>query len=316
MKRAIMRVDVIVPVYRPDWRFVAQLSRLARQTVQPEKIIIMNTERGEWEKSGVEEALLRLGLAELCELHHLPKESFDHGGTRNAGVRFSTAPYFVMMTQDALPVNERLLENLLRPLGGRVKMSYGRQLPYPDADPIERFTRHYNYPGTDAVKSIEDLGRLGIKTYFASNVCAAYDRGSFDRLGGFPRRAIFNEDMIYAARLLRDGGSVFYAADALVRHSHRYGAGQQFRRNFDLAVSQAEHPEIFGGLKSEGEGIRMVRRTAAWLREKGRGSWIPRLFWLSGAKYLGYLCGKNYRFLPGSLVRKCTLNRSYWGEER
>lgn len=50
--------------------------------------------------------------------------------------------------------------------------------------------------------------------------------------------------MIYAAKAVEAGYSVAYAADAQVVHSHNYTNGQQFHRNFDLGVSQAEHPEI------------------------------------------------------------------------
>ena len=53
-----------------------------------------------------------------------------------------------------------------------------------------------------------------------------------------------------------------YVPDAKVIHSHNLTPMQQFHCNFDLAVSQAEHPEIFADLKSEGEGIRLVKQTA------------------------------------------------------
>lgn len=312
MNRETMRADVIIPAYRPDERFFSLLSRLSRQSVVPEKIIIMNTERALWEAAGAEERLVELGISERCEIHHIAKAEFDHGGTRNAGVGFSNAPYFVMMTQDAVPENDRLIEALLIPLNQEIALSYGRQLPNRDADPIERFTRLYNYPAEDRIKGIGDLPALGIKTFFASNVCAAYERAAFERLGGFPPRAIFNEDMIYAARLLKAGGKIAYRAEAKVRHSHQYTAMQQFHRNFDLAVSQAEHPEIFAAVKSESEGIRMVRRTAGWLRKRGEARMLPRLFFLSAGKYLGYLCGRHYRALPGWMVKKCSMNRSYW----
>lgn len=57
--------------------------------------------------------------------------------------------------------------------------------------------------------------------------------------------------MIYAGRLIQEGYAVAYAADAKVIHSHNYSCMQQFHRNFDLGVSQAEHPEIFAGVPSE-----------------------------------------------------------------
>lgn len=65
---------------------------------------------------------------------------------------------------------------------------------------------------------------------------------------------LFNEDMIYAATAMDAGYAVAYVPEAKVVHSHNLTPMQQFHRNFDLAVSQAEHPEIFAELKSEGEG--------------------------------------------------------------
>ena len=71
------------------------------------------------------------------------------------------------------------------------------------------------------------------------------------------RHTIFNEDMIYAAGLVKAGYGVAYEAEARVIHSHNYTGRQQLRRNFDLGVSQAQHPEIFRGVPSEGEDHRL-----------------------------------------------------------
>ena len=90
---------------------------------------------------------------------------------------------------------------------------------------------------------------------------------------------------------------------------------QQFHRNFDLAVSQADHPEIFRGLPSEGEGIRLVKQTAAYLVKSGRPWLLPGLIVKSGFKYMGYLAGRHYRRLPKKLVLWCSTSRNYWKEE-
>ena len=58
------------------------------------------------------------------------------------------------------------------------------------------------------------LRRLGIKTFFCSNVCAAYRREIYEELGGFVKHTIFNEDMIYAAKAVEAGYAIAYAADA------------------------------------------------------------------------------------------------------
>jgi len=221
-----------------------------------------------------------------------------------------------MMTQDAMPQDEYLLEKLLKCLEEEeVAAAYARQLPAPDSTPVESYMRSFNYPEKSEVKSVKDMETRGIKAFFCSNVCCAYKRDIYEKLGGFIRHTIFNEDMIYAAGALKAGYRIAYAADAKVVHSHNYTCKQQLRRNFDLGVSQAEHPEIFANVPSEGEGIKSVKATAAYLKQNGMWKWIPHLILQSGFKYLGYLLGKNYRKLPHKYVMKLTMNKEYWEQD-
>ena len=162
---------------------------------------------------------------------------------------------------------------------------------------------------------MEDLPKLGIKTFFCSDVCALYRRSSYEQLGGFVRHAIFNEDMIFASKVIRNFGAVGYCAQAKVIHSHNYSGRQQFHRNFDLGVSQAEHPEVFASVRSESEGIKMVKQSAAYFWKQGKGYLIPKLIWQSGCKYLGYRLGKKYQKLPMWLVKRCTMSPGYWEHE-
>ena len=118
--------------------------------------------------------------------------------------------------------------------------------------------------------------------------------------------------MIYAAGAIRAGYGVAYEPRAMVVHSHNLSLVQQFRRNFDLAVSQADHPEVFAGVPSEGEGIRLVKRTAGYLAASGRFWLLPALAAGSAAKYLGYKAGRNYRKLPRRLVLACSMSPFYW----
>lgn len=194
-----MTVDVIIPLYKPGRELFSLLDALERQTVPVNKIILMNTERQYLADLTTEEELVK--KYPNVQLFHLPKEEFDHGATRRVGVEHSDADIFVMMTQDAIPADEQLLEQLTSHLREDVACAYARQLPREDCSVEECFTRSFNYPEQSRIKSENDLRELGIKTYFCSNVCAAYRREIYDTLGGFVKRAIFNEDMIYAARL-------------------------------------------------------------------------------------------------------------------
>ena len=306
------KVDVVNPTYKPGKKFSRLLKMLQRQTWPVGKIIVMNTEKSFWNEHGFE------GIKNL-EVHHLTKEEFDHGETRNRGMRFSRADIVVFMTDDAVPADEHLIEALVKafeqrgPEGEAVIMAYARQLPDKDCPLAERYTRSFNYPEESCVKTRADLEQMGIKTFFASNVCCAYDREKFWFQGGFIRRTIFNEDMIFAGKaLLQDDYAVAYAAGARVIHSHNYNCRQQFKRNFDLAVSQADHPELFGCVRSESEGIRLVKSTARFLIRRGKPWLVPGLVVKSGFKFLGYRAGKCYRLLPKWLILKLTMNREYW----
>ena len=302
-----IKVAVIIPVYHPGKEFSVLLERLTEQTAAIHRIIAMNTEENYWNKE-LEQKY------PLLEVHHLKKSEFDHGGTRAWAAELSDAEIMVFMTQDAVPADRNLIENLVKALEKEkmIAAAYARQLPNEMCSFAERYTRSFNYPEKSYVRTQKDLPLYGIKTFFCSNVCAAYKKEIYQELGGFVRKTIFNEDMIYAGKLIQMGYGIAYAADAKVIHSHNYSCMQQFHRNFDLGVSQAEHPEIFAGVPSEGEGIKLVKKTINYLIQKRKIWLIPGVILQSGCKYAGYLSGKNYRKLPRKMILWCTMNREYW----
>ena len=304
-------VDVIIPTYKPDDKFGRLVEMLEKQTVPVNKIIVINTEEKYMEAFCIGSRFL--ADHKKLSIHHISGKEFDHGKSRNFGAKKSEADIFIFMTQDAVPANEYLLEKLIAPLNDEtVACSYARQLPAEDSTMTEQLTRVYNYPAVGRIKSKEDLKELGIKTFFCSNVCCAYNAKIFKELKGFINHTIFNEDMIYAAKVIDNGYKIAYAADAEVIHSHNYSAGQQFHRNFDLGVSQADHPEIFGNISSESEGIKMVKETITKLKNAGCTKEIPGYIVTSGCKFIGYRLGKMYKKLPMWLIRKCTMSPAYW----
>lgn len=306
-----MKIDVIIPVYKPGSELLSLLDRLERQTLAVQNIILMNTEKKYFEK------LLRdnprfFEEHSQVKVFHLSKREFDHGGTRHSGTRHSDAEIFITMTQDALPADEKLVEKLVEGLKDNAAVAYARQLPSKNSGELERISRSFNYPETSCVKTAADIEKMGIKTFFCSNVCAAYRRDIYDELGGFIRHTIFNEDMIYAAGAVKAGYGIAYQAQARVIHSHNYTNMQQLRRNFDLGVSQADHPEVFAGVVSEAEGKKLVKEAWRSLKRKGQLYWFPGFLIQSCFKYAGYLLGKHYRYLPGKCVSALTGNREYW----
>lgn len=302
-------VDIVIPTYRPGDKFRELITRLKKQDYPVRKILVVNTEAGAFPQ-------------EFCEKNeiqviHIPKSEFDHGGTRDMAMQRSDAEIVVFMTQDAMPANSQLISNLVEGFSqDQVGAVYARQLPREDCSVIEKYTRKFNYPEESRIKDRTDIEEMGIKTFFCSNVCAAYRREIYERMGGFEKRTIFNEDMILAGKMVLSGYKIGYMADAKVIHSHNYSGMQQFHRNFDLAVSQAEHPEVFDGIRSESEGIRLVKQTALYLIKIKKPWLIVKLVYQSGCKYLGYKLGRGYERLPKWMIRICTMNQSYWDRDK
>lgn len=301
------RVGIIIPTWHPGKEFELLLEKLQSQQHKADHILIVNTDEKLWDKK-IEEKFPEI------RVEHVNKSEFDHGGTRKKAASLVDTEILMFMTQDALPENDLLIKKMAEAFEKDEKIAavYARQLPTKDCSELERYTRAFNYPETSSVKTKADLPEYGIKTFFCSNVCAAYRKDIYEKLGGFVERTIFNEDMIFAGTLIDHDYAISYVSDARVIHSHNYTCMQQLHRNFDLGVSQAEHPEIFGGIVSEGEGIRLVKNMLVYFMKRGKWDMIPRVILQSGFKYIGFFLGKRYQKLPRFLILRLTMNRSYW----
>ena len=97
-----MKIDVCIPVCKPDEKLLSLLNGLANQTVKPDNIIIMYTQLES--NDHLADCYVEAANA-VCELkvHELPASDFDHGKTRADGVRYSDADIIICMTQDAIP---------------------------------------------------------------------------------------------------------------------------------------------------------------------------------------------------------------------
>ncbi len=318
----MVRPDVIIPVYKPDRKFDKLIGMLLKQTIRPAKLILMVTEAEGFCAEDIMERVERVadkydragsGKVQI-ELSRVRKEEYDHGGTRNLAVsRFSAAEFFLCMTQDVVPADIFLVERLLSCFEEeQVGAAYARQLAEENATFTEKYLRMHNYPDKSVTKTQEDMERLGIRTFMISNACAMYRRSVYDMLGGFVTDTIFNEDMIYGAALIQMGGAIRYCAKAGVYHTHRYGLVQQFRRNFDLAVSQVNYPGVFRQVSSEREGLRYVKEAADYCISQKRYGTLVQFLADAAARYAGFFLGKHYQRLPKKMILKCTLQPAYW----
>ena len=303
-----MTVDVIIPTCNPDEKLQLLLGNLEHQTVPPNKVFIMNTIT---EKCNVDVFNATYKTSEKIEIRHIERKEFDHATTRNDGARLSEADYLLFFTQDAIPADNHLSENLLQHMDENVVVAFGRQIA-DESNPIEYLSRNFNYPTSSHIKSEKDKKQMGIKVIFCSNVCALYKRETFWELDGFNDHNIFNEDMLFAYKVIKSGYSIAYEADAVVRHSHNYDCKKIFHRFFDQGVSQKENEQLFKEFSSMGEGGRQAKYIIAALWKKYDVKNIARFVVQSIFKVSGYLLGKHFRWLPNSLCRRLCLNKAYF----
>jgi len=298
-------VSVVIPTLQAGEALRRLIEKLQAQTLTPREILVIDSASTD----GTPEIALGCGVRVIG----IDRKDFDHGGTRNLAASYAVGEVLVFMTQDAVPAHPEMLERLVAPLEDeRIACAYARQEPRPDAGVLERLTRAHLYPEQPDVKWKSDLPRHGIRTFFCSNVCAAYRRDVFEQLGRFPSPVLFNEDLFFAARSIMADYGVAYAADARVVHSHDYTLVQQFRRYFDNGVSMCGNDTVYAwsGVGRSGGG--MVLAVSRELIRMRRMRYIPWLIAESAAKFVGYQLGKRHRMLPASICRRFTMHRGIW----
>ena len=245
-----MNIKIIIPILNPPKDFFTKnLPMLKNQTIKADIILINSGDK-------IPEDL-------TYQVININKKDFNHANTRNLALDFE-ADYYLFMTQDALPFDEYLVENLCKGFeNSEVVVSYARQLPYRDADIIEVFARNTNYPDISKLKSKDDLSTLGIKTFFNSDSCSMYDAKYFRSIGGFKKDLNTNEDMEYSARAILNNKKVYYNATAKVYHSHNFNISEVWKRYNQIGMFFKENfwisKSVESYVRTESSGIKQAK---------------------------------------------------------
>lgn len=298
--------SVIIPTYNAEKSLDDLLSLLHNQTIKPFEIIIIDSQSTDQTKS----------IATKWGERFIPiqKSDFDHGGTRNIAVSYSSTDYFLLMTQDALPVNSKLFENLYSSFveDSSVAVSFARQIPYDNSSSVEKLTRQFNYPLESNIRSMDDINKYGIKTFFLSDVCALYSREKFEIVGGFTSPVLTNEDMLIASSFLHHGYKIAYQSSAVVYHSHNYSLIQQYKRNFDIGAFLSMYADRFPVKNEIGEGLKMIKFATCTLLQQFKFISVFCLFISSFAKFLGNRAGRNYKKYSLDKILRKTNYPLFW----
>ena len=298
-------ISVIIPTKNGSKYIREVLKSLTEQDFKEFEIIVVD--------SGSLDGTLKIVKEFPVRIFEIAPDEFDHGTVRNRMAMAAKGEIYVFLTQDAIPMRKDFLRKLTEPFKDpQIAATYGRQIPRPDAKPLERFLREYNYPPKPMMKSLDLLPKMRIRTFHMSNVASAFKKEPFWEVGGFPDPCISNEDMIIAGRLILKGYKVMYVPDAMVLHSHDYKPHLQLKRYFDIAVSLSLNPDIKSYTSSGGEGFKYLRESLRFLLKNRHFRWIPYAIYESLLKFIGFRLGLMEKRLPLWLKKRLSLHTYFW----
>ena len=300
-------VSVVIPVLNAA-SFLPRLlpALLEQKPTAPLEVLLMD--------SGSVEATMA-AVGNDGRIRVIPVQRFSHGGTRNQGAREARGEFVVFLSQDARPLDDRWLRNLIAPFtDNTVAAVFSRQIPQPNATPMERFFLQTHFPETGRTyrrkQGQESL--LFQRDIFFSNVSSAVRRKILlDH--PFDPELIMSEDQQFARDIIMAGLAVAYAPASIVLHSHDYTWLQILRRYFDSVYSLTKifpkHDLAFSarlglGYLSHEAWMILSRHPKSWWRY---GGYVT-------AKATGTLLGHCAEWLPRTLVRRLSMHSSHWDD--
>ncbi len=302
-------ISVIIPVKDGGEDLVRCLTAIGDQDVA-DSVEVVVIDSGSTDSSPARAR----ALGALVEV--IAPEDFNHGQTRNLGVRLASGDMLVFISQDAFPLGSDWLARLTAPLReeDRLAGTYGRQVAHVDASPSERFFLDFLYGPTSRRQRAAGASELSMETTLFSNVNSAIRREVLERFT-FVEDIIMSEDQEWARRVLLAGYGLAYVADAGVAHSHPYTIAKAFRRFFDSGVS-AERAYLAGARPSAAvlrrQALRYARQEMVWLWRTGERRAMPYAVIYELAKFVGLQLGARHRRLPVALKRRLSALPVYW----
>ena len=227
------RATIFIPTYNGEEYLNDLLTMCFRQKYSyPFEVFIIDS----GSTDGTLEIIKRF---KKVRLHHIQKQDFSHGKTRQLAAEMSNSDFIVFLTQDAVPAHEQWLSQILYPfeIGDRIIAVLGRQIPRSDAMPITKrdvgvvfgelgpghfITIQSNNPLNSSAAS------QGANIFF-SNVNSAIRRDFLIKEFGIPPVS-YAEDMAFSKKLIENGWFKAYSPQGSVLHTHTYSVHGYYER--------------------------------------------------------------------------------------
>jgi rhamnosyltransferase len=291
------RASVVIPTLNPGSELEEVLDRLdSQQGCLPFEVLVIDSSS----RDGTIRRLAKRGVRHIV----IDRKDFNHGLTRNLGLREARGEIVVFLSQDALPEEGWLAALLEAFRDPDVAGAYSRQVPRPNANPFVKDQLAHWYasetePRRQEITGLTRFASLPLEDKLAT-VC-------FDNVSSAVRRSValqvpfrklpFGEDRDWAYRVLACGHSIRYCPDSVVIHSHGRSVWYQMRRTFidhrlllELLARgrRLTPPPLLASIGAELSRLLDVSAKApsAWQRFRCRLSAPPRALAGAGGAYL------------------------------
>lgn len=227
-----MKISVVIPTLNAGSRFDALLSSIASQDLaEPPEVVVVDSES----EDGTPELAERHGAS----VHRIPRADFNHGSTRNLGIKIANGEFIALLSQDAVPRDDQWLPALLEPFSDhQVAGVYSKIIAQPNATPLVTRSVKADLVAGDVllhkkIQDIESWSRLPaperrLDGHF-NNIASCVRRSAIAEFD-FPALS-FGEDLAWGLRVLRSGGALVFQPRSVVEHSHPSSLSMDFRRH-------------------------------------------------------------------------------------
>jgi rhamnosyltransferase len=222
-------VSVVIPVRNESQKIAACLDAIHSQSICPLEIIVVDS----GSTDGTLEILARY---EDVRVISVPFSEFNHGESRNVGVRAAKGDWVLMTVGDARAMDDYLIEQLLAGVvDEEVAGVCGSQIvPHErDANPADWFkpvsapiTQRIQFGAAEQFDALAPSEKLVACSW--DDVCALYRRPVLLEIPFRP--IVYGEDSMWANDALRAGFAIVYQQGARVYHYHFEDAQFTFRR--------------------------------------------------------------------------------------
>ena len=270
-------ISVVIPVKNGDAWLDKTLPAIFNQTLADRtEVIVIDS----GSTDGTNEILSRYPVRVI----RIDPSTFDHGATRNLGVREAKGQYVVMTVQDATPDSPHWLQHLLDGFDdATVAGVCGQQIVDhdPENNPVDWFRPisppgvvKYRFEDPNALRQLSGDEQKSLCRW--DNVNAIYRR---DILLQLPfRTTAFAEDALWARDALLAGYAIVYNTAARVRHYHHETPDYAFRRSFTVYYHFYQYFGVRPSRVDNGP-LPLLRNSKLLLKEK-KIQWGDKWKWL------------------------------------